>query len=282
MYERFTDRARKVMNLANQEARRFNHEYLGAEHILLGLIRMEGGVAANVFKNLEIEPRRIRLEVEKLIQPNTDPGSGQKPALTPGAKRVIESAIAEARELNHNYVGTEHLLLGLLHEPECFSARVLLSGLGLTLEGTRKEVLKIGQDRAQRQATNHGGLLDRVRSLFQQNKATPPDAPHRAHEYDIYLPSQYNDGTPVEPDKLAQIKRRLADRFGGLTFFPQRNEGTWKVGNVTFREDIVIIRVLASDATDDSRPFFQRLKEELKADLRQEEILIVARQVETL
>src|SRR5438874_5563434 len=118
MYERFTDRARKVMQLANQEAQRFNHEYIGTEHILLGLVKEASGVAANVLKNLDIDLRKIRLEVEKIVQ--TGPGSeavtrGDLP-LTPRTKKAIERAIAEARELRHNYVGSEHLLLGLMRE----------------------------------------------------------------------------------------------------------------------------------------------------------------------
>ena len=115
MYERFTDRARKVMQLANQEAQRFNHEYIGTEHVLLGLVKEGSGVAANVLKNLDVDLRKIRLEVEKIVQhgPGGDYGHvmGKLPH-TPRAKKVIEYSIEEARNLNHNYVGTEHLLLG--------------------------------------------------------------------------------------------------------------------------------------------------------------------------
>src|SRR3954451_4607755 len=110
MYERFTDRARKVMQLANQEAQRFNHEYIGTEHILLGLVKEGSGVAANVLKNLDIDLRKIRLEVQNIVQSGPDAVLGKLPQ-TPRAKKVIEYAIEEARNLNHNYVGTEHLLL---------------------------------------------------------------------------------------------------------------------------------------------------------------------------
>src|SRR3981081_856443 len=116
MYERFTDRARKVMQLANQEAQRFNHEYIGTEHILLGLVKEGTGVAANVLKNLDIDLRKIRLEVEKIVQAGPDMVTMGKLPQTPRAKKVIEYSIEEARNLNHNYVGTEHLLLGLLRE----------------------------------------------------------------------------------------------------------------------------------------------------------------------
>ncbi len=142
MYERFTDRARKVMQLANQEAQRFNHEYIGTEHILLGLVKEGSGVAANVLKNLDIDLRKIRLEVEKIVQAGPDMVTMGRLPQTPRAKKVIEYSIEEARNLNHNYVGTEHLLLGLLREQEGVAAQVLMN-LGLKLEDVREEVLNL-------------------------------------------------------------------------------------------------------------------------------------------
>src|SRR3989442_6664696 len=118
MYERFTDRARKVMQLANQEAQRFNHEYIGTEHILLGLVKEGSGVAANVLRNLDVDLRKIRLEVEKIVQSGPDMITRRKLSPTPQAKKVIEYSIEEAKNLGHNYVGTEHLLLSLLLEEE--------------------------------------------------------------------------------------------------------------------------------------------------------------------
>src|SRR5438045_4599223 len=142
MYERFTDRARKVMQLANQEAQRFYHEYIGTEHILLGLIKEGGGIGATVLKNLEVDPRKLRLEVEKIVQSGPDMVTMGKLPQTPRAKKVIEYSIEEARNLNHNYVGTEHLLLGLLREQEGVAAQVLMN-LGLKLEDVREEVLNL-------------------------------------------------------------------------------------------------------------------------------------------
>ncbi len=142
MYERFTDRARKVMQLANQEAQRFNHEYIGTEHILLGLIKEGSGVAANVLKNLDVDLRKIRLEVEKLVQSGPDMVTMGKLPQTPRAKKVIEYSMEEARNLGHNYVGTEHILLGLLREQEGVAAQVLMN-LGLKLEEVREEVLNL-------------------------------------------------------------------------------------------------------------------------------------------
>jgi ATP-dependent Clp protease ATP-binding subunit ClpC len=142
MYERFTDRARKVMQLANQEAQRFNHEYIGTEHILLGLVKEGSGVAANVLKNLDVDLRKIRIEVEKIVQTGPDMVTMGKLPQTPRAKKVIEYAMDEARNLNHNYVGTEHLLLGLLREQEGVAAQVLMN-LGMKLDDVREEVLNL-------------------------------------------------------------------------------------------------------------------------------------------
>src|SRR6476646_1410839 len=142
MFERFTDRARKVMALANQEAQRFNHEYIGTEHILLGLVKEGSGVGANVLKNLDVDLRKVRMEVEKLVKSGPDMVTMGKLPQTPRAKKVIEYAIEEARNLNHNYVGTEHLLLGLLREQEGVAAQVLMN-LNLKLEEVREEVLNL-------------------------------------------------------------------------------------------------------------------------------------------
>ena len=142
MFERFTDRARKVMALANQEAQRFNHEYIGTEHILLGLVKEGSGVGANVLKNLDVDLRKVRLEVEKLVKAGPEMVTLGKLPQTPRAKKVIEYAIEEARNLNHNYVGTEHLLLGLLREHDGVAAQVLRN-LGLKLEEVREEVLNL-------------------------------------------------------------------------------------------------------------------------------------------
>jgi ATP-dependent Clp protease ATP-binding subunit ClpC len=143
MFDRFTERARKVMGLARQEAVRFNHDYIGTEHVLLGLVQEGSGVAANVLKNLEVELKKIRLEVEKLVKTGTNIGTmgGQLP-FTPRAKKVLELALEEAGNLGHNYIGTEHLLLGLIRENEGIAAQVLLN-LGIKLEEVRDEVLEL-------------------------------------------------------------------------------------------------------------------------------------------
>jgi ATP-dependent Clp protease ATP-binding subunit ClpA len=142
MYERFTDRAREVMQLANQEALRWNHEYIGTEHILLGLLAKAHSVAANVLKNLGLDLERIRLEVQKLMQPESKKVTMAKVPETPRAKKVIEYSMEESRKLNHNYVGTEHILLGLLREADGVAANVLTNS-GLKLDDVREEVLHL-------------------------------------------------------------------------------------------------------------------------------------------
>ncbi|MBQ2820354.1 MAG: ATP-dependent Clp protease ATP-binding subunit [Thermoguttaceae bacterium] len=159
MYERFTDRARKVLQLANQEAQRLNHEYIGTEHILLGLVKEGSGVAANVLKNMDVDLAKIRREVEKLVNQGTDMIAMGKLPQTPRAKKAIEYAVEEARNFSHTYVGTEHLLLGLLREEEGVAAQVLLN-LGLSLDRVRDQILELmgnGKDSAERSAASVGG-----------------------------------------------------------------------------------------------------------------------------
>jgi len=129
------------MRLANQEAIGFGHEYIGTEHILLGIVKENSGVAANVLKNLDVDLRKVRSEVEKIVAagPEDTFRQGELPQ-TPRAKKVIEYAIQESRNLGHNYVGTEHLLLGLLREEEGVAAQALMN-LGLTLNQVREVVL---------------------------------------------------------------------------------------------------------------------------------------------
>ncbi len=130
------------MALANQEAQRFNHEYIGTEHILLGLVKEGSGVGATVLKNLDVDIKKLRLEIEKHVKSGPDMVTMGKLPQTPRAKKVIEYAIEEARSLNHNYVGTEHILLGILRESEGIAAQVLLD-IGLKLEEVRQEVLNL-------------------------------------------------------------------------------------------------------------------------------------------
>ena len=140
-FDKFTERARRVLTLAQEEAQRFNHNYIGTEHLLLGLVREGDGVAAKVLSNLGVELGKVRSAVEFII------GRGDRAVLgeiglTPRAKKVIELAVDEARRLNHHYIGTEHLLLGLVREGEGIAAGVLES-LGVNLERVRAETTRI-------------------------------------------------------------------------------------------------------------------------------------------
>ena len=140
-FEKFTEKARRVLTLAQEEAQHFSHSYIGTEHILLGLVREEEGVAARVLVNLSVVLSKVRSAVEFIIGRGEKPGSDEI-GLSPRAKRVIELAIDEARHLGHNYIGTEHLLLGLLREGEGIAASVLDS-FGITLERARTETVHI-------------------------------------------------------------------------------------------------------------------------------------------
>ena len=163
-FEKFTERARRVLTLAQEEAQHFNHSYIGTEHILLGLVREDEGVGAKVLANLGIGLNKVRSAVEFIIGRGEKPVSGEV-GLTPGAKRVIELAIDEARHLGHNYIGTEHLLLGLLREEEGVAARVLDS-FGITLERARVEtthVLSQGAPRSRlTRTTSRTQVLDQL------------------------------------------------------------------------------------------------------------------------
>ncbi len=140
-FNRFTERARRVMQFAQEEAQRFQHNYIGTEHLLLGLVDEGGGVAATVLKSFDVDIEKVRRAVEHIIGRGDRPVSGEV-GLTPRAKKVIELAVDEAHSLNHHYIGTEHLLLGLLREGQGIAAGVLES-LGLSLQEVRARTMQI-------------------------------------------------------------------------------------------------------------------------------------------
>jgi hypothetical protein len=141
MYERFTDCARTVMQLANGAAHYFNHGYITTEHILLGLLQEGSGLAANVLRNLDIDLDKLDQEIEKVVPRGPYKFSRDKLPQSPCVKQVIADAIEEAELLDHRYVGTEHLLLGLVRQKESVAGQVLMN-LGLKLEEVRSEVLQ--------------------------------------------------------------------------------------------------------------------------------------------
>jgi ATP-dependent Clp protease ATP-binding subunit ClpA len=141
MFERFTDRARRVVVLAQEEARMLNHNYIGTEHILLGLIHEGEGVAAKALESLGISLEAVRQQVEEIIGQGQQAPSGHIP-FTPRAKKVLELSLREALQLGHNYIGTEHILLGLIREGDGVAAQVLVR-LGADLNRVRQQVIQL-------------------------------------------------------------------------------------------------------------------------------------------
>ena len=142
MFERFTEHARNVLALANQEAQQFGHDRIGTEHILWGLAKEVTGVAAMVLEHFSVDLKPLRQEVETLLAQGSHRESVEKLPQSPGARDVVTFAIAEARTLGHNYIGTEHLLLGLMRDSGAVSAQVL-ANLGLQLDAVRDEVARL-------------------------------------------------------------------------------------------------------------------------------------------
>jgi ATP-dependent Clp protease ATP-binding subunit ClpC len=206
MFNRFTERARKVIILAKEEARRFNHDYIGTEHILLGLIREGEGVAAAVLQKMGVSLENIRLEIEKLVQPGpTTQIIGDIP-FTPRAKKALELAAEEARSLGHNYIGTEHLLLGLIREGEGIASQVLLN-LGLDLNTVRNEVMELlgsalpGFGQAGQQTKTKTPALDAfgrdLAALARENKLDPVINRTQEIERVIQILSRRTKNNPV-------------------------------------------------------------------------------------
>ena len=150
MFQRFTDRARRVVVLAQEEARLLDHNYIGTEHVLLGLIREGDGVAARALDSLGISLQAVRLGTEEIIGRGQHAQEGHIP-FTPRAKRVLELALLESRQLGHRYIGTEHILLGLIREGEGVAAQVL-TRLGADLHLVREQVIQLLADHARRAA----------------------------------------------------------------------------------------------------------------------------------
>jgi len=155
VFERFTEQARQVIVLAQEEARILKHNYIGTEHILLGLLRAEEGLAARVLESLDITVERVRAQVVQIIGPGGEISSGQIP-FTPRTKKVLELALSEALELGHNYVGTEHILLGLLREGKGVAIHVLVD-LGANPDRVRDEVLRRLEAQPQTESSRAGG-----------------------------------------------------------------------------------------------------------------------------
>ncbi len=212
MFDRFTERARKVIILAKEEAKRFNHDYIGTEHILLGLIKEGESVAAAVLQNLGLSLDTIRLEVEKLVQfgPSTIV-SGDIP-FTPKAKKVIELAMDEARRLGHNYIGTEHLLLGLIKEGEGVASHVLMN-VGLDLNKVRSEVIKLlGSSSPSQGAGGAGGGLQAGAGSAKGNKTKTPALDAFGRDLSAMAKAGKLDTVVNRADEIERVIQILARR----------------------------------------------------------------------
>jgi ATP-dependent Clp protease ATP-binding subunit ClpC len=199
-FDKFTERARRVLTLAQEEAHRFNHNYIGTEHILLGLVREGDGVAAKVLANLGVELNKVRSAVEFII------GRGDRTVLgeiglTPRAKKVIELAVDEARRLSHSYIGTEHLLLGLVREGEGIAAGVLES-LGVNLERVRAETTRILSQSAPQAAASGAGARQATRTPTVDQLGIDLTAAARNNQLDPVI------GRSNELERVVQILSR--------------------------------------------------------------------------
>ena len=203
-FEKFSERARRVLTLAQEEAQRFNHNYIGTEHILLGLVRETDGVVARVLINLGIDLNKVRAAVEFIIGRGETPVEGEI-GLTPRAKKVIELAVDEARRMNHSYIGTEHLLAGLLREGEGVASGVLES-LGVTLESVRSETHRVLTQAAPAssqgsKATNRTPTLDQLgidlTAAARSNKLDPVIGRDKEIERVIQIISRRTKNNPV-------------------------------------------------------------------------------------
>ncbi|MFQ5728774.1 MAG: ATP-dependent Clp protease ATP-binding subunit [Waddliaceae bacterium] len=223
MFDKFTNRAKQVIKLAKKEAQRLNHNYLGTEHVLLGLLKLGQGVAVNVLRNLNIDFETVQGEVEKLVGYGPEIQVYGDPALTGKVKKVFEYANEEAANLNHNYVGTEHLLLGLLRQTDGVAAQVL-ENLNVNLKEVRKEVLKeletfnlqlppigAGGPPQEKQGPGHAGAGAQGRP-FERAGAGPTDKTPalRAYGYDLTEMTREGKMDPVigrkdEVERLIQI-----------------------------------------------------------------------------
>ncbi len=175
MFERFTDRARRVLVLAQEEARLLHHSFIGTEHILLGLIGEGDGVAAQALAALRITPEAVREKVQETIGMAGTPPSGSPP-FTPRAKKVLELSLREALQLGHSHIGTEHILLGLVREGEGVAATVLVN-LGADLSRVRQQVMRLVSGHGYAEDVRLGALRQRLEYPSARTRVSPDTAP---------------------------------------------------------------------------------------------------------
>jgi ATP-dependent Clp protease ATP-binding subunit ClpC len=201
MFERFTDRARRVVVLSQEEARRLNHNYIGTEHVLLGLLQEEEGIAARVLSSLGVSLDETRDAVEEIIGHGTGSPADHIP-FTPRAKKVLELSLREALQLGHNYIGTEHLLLGLLREGEGVAAQVLVR-LGAELSQLRSAVIHALEGRPKRSWSEEESADNVIQSLQVENRRLRDEVDRLRAEVDRLRTALLRRGpeSPTEPDE---------------------------------------------------------------------------------
>jgi len=216
VFERFTDRARRVVVLAEEEARMLNHNYIGTEHVLLGLIHEGEGVAAKVLESLGISLGAVRQQVEEIIGQGQQVPSGHIP-FTPRAKKVLELASREAKQLGHNYIGTEHILLGLICEGEGVAAQVLVK-LGADLNRVRQQVIRLLHGYQGNEPADHGRRLGkRARAWLMDDALARIDALDRrlaAIERWVGMRPDLDD----VDQEIAQLRREKEDAIDTQDF----------------------------------------------------------------
>jgi ATP-dependent Clp protease ATP-binding subunit ClpA len=216
MFERFTERARQVVVLAQDEARALRHNYIGTEHILLGLLREEEGVAARVLESLDITVEEVRAMVASIVGQGEEVTPGQIP-FTPRAKKVLELSLREALSLGHNYIGTEHVLLGLARENEGVAARVLLD-LDADAEKIRDEVIRMLSGRSGRSDPGDWAALEGYR----------PSSPPLADEVVLELERLRNEiPSALDEDELERAAGGR-QRYAQLALAARRLERVWR------------------------------------------------------
>ena len=199
MFERFTDRARRVVVLAQEEARMLNHNYIGTEHILLGLIHEGEGVAAKALESLGISLDAVRQQVEEIIGQGQQAPSGHIP-FTPRAKKVLELSLREALQLGHNYIGTEHILLGLIREGDGVAAQVLVK-LGADLNRVRQQVIQLLHGYQGKEPASAGGTAaESAPSTFKESALAatlPPCGMTRKRQSNFRAPGTPRNSGPA-------------------------------------------------------------------------------------